>query len=391
MNLLIILLLSVGCLNLATARVNTRPSNFIDKLIHPISKIKFPLPFSKVEPLSFRESTVSTPAFDARRKLRDNLINELPLIQQEVLFSLLTDRWIEIGKYESKLRLRNERGRRLLDSMPIDKSELYLRGKVATKKGYRQLLSERHILSSRSEERSVFGVNHLWKVNLSAVMPQTAALTHEDFIASFEFRTPFETVTWSVMNLVATGHEDVVNALTNSTLEYSSSILQGAVRRYHLKDGTENLAQQFSYDLETKKKLLEDFYQARTKRKAGNSHTHGNTAEEETEEIARREKEITEMEQLVGNGDAVAEFYVSESLQQYNKKVERIALDAELDPKGNGFFINSRAHNRVISAEIADLGVYGWFAFNEITSLSVYYDNFFDLLAQEVEASRASP
>ena len=384
MNLLIILLLSVGCLNLATARVNTRPSNFIDKLIHPMSKIKSPLPFSKVEPLSFRESTVSTLAFDARRKLRDNLINELPLIQQEIIFTLLTDRWIEIGKYESELRL--------LDSMPIDKSELHLRGKVATKKGYRQLLSERHILFSRSEEISVFGVNHLWKVNLATVMPQTAALTYEDFIASADLRTPHETVSWTVMNLVATGHENVVNALTNSTLAYSNSILSKALKNYYFKDGAENLTQQFSYDLETKKKLLENFYQERTERKAGNSHPDDNIAEGETEEIARREKEITEMEQLVGNVDAIAEFYVSMSLQRYNKIVEGIALDAELDPKGgNGLLINPRTDDRIIAAEIADLGIYGWFALNEITSLSVYYDNFFEFLAQEVEASKVSP
>ena len=132
MKFLIILVLSVSCLDLGFAHS-----------------------------LSFKASTVTTPAFDAQCVLRDNLINKLPPAQREILFSLLAIRAVQIGRD---------------DFMEM----------VATRQGYEQLLRGRIPLNGLYEESSIFGLGNIWKVNLHELMPQTAALTDTDHIVSAE-------------------------------------------------------------------------------------------------------------------------------------------------------------------------------------------------------------
>ena len=325
--------------------------------------------------LSFKASTVTTPAFDAQRVLRDNLINKLPPAQREILFSLLAIRAVQIGRD---------------DFMET----------VATRQGYEQLLRGRIPLNGLYEESSIFGLGNIWKVNLHELMPQTAALTDTDHIVSAEHTHEIGQASVAVLNLVAAGYEDVIEVFKNSDHTQIRDIFLRTFKNLQLIHGKENLAQRFSTELHARKKHLQE-----TRRCLEFTTCLGReiTKEELTSlEIPRLEEVVTAMENiasieiladsqdaikmLVDKADAISSFMANSELWGYDKHVEDISSDADE-------YIEKlhKTDNRVKLAAIADLGLYGWRGFYWLQYYSRSYDNFFEFLAQEVEAVKASP
>ena len=345
MKFLIMLLIPVGCLDLGFARS-----------------------------LSFKASTVTTPAFDAQRVLRDNLINKLPPAQGKIIFRLLANPLV-----------------------PIDRDEF--RETVTTKQGYEHLISIRLPSHGLYKESSTFGLGNIWKVNLHEVMPHTATLTDEDFIVS-EPTYEIGQAGLAVLNLVAAGYEDVIEVFKNSDHTQIRDIFLRTFKNLHLTHGKENLAQRFSKELPARKSHLQDA------RRYLESPTllRGTTKEELASvlEIPRLEEVITAMENiasiemladsqdamkmLIGKADAIAAFQANVSLQGYDKHVEEISSDADEYMEKI-----RKTDNRVKLAAIADLGVYGWRVFYWLYHYSESYDNFFEFLAREVKTVKASP
>ena len=326
--------------------------------------------------LSFKASTVTTPAFDAQRVLRDNLINKLPPAQREILFRLLAIRVVKIGRDE------------FMET-------------VATRQGYEQLLRGRMPSNGLHEESSIFGLGNIWKVNLHEIMPQTAALTDTDHIVSAEHTHEIGQASVAVLNLVAAGYEDVIEVFKNSDHTQIRDIFLRTFKNLQLIHGKENLAQRFSTQLHARKNYLQEI------RRCLESPTcldREITKEELTSllEIPRREEIVTAMENiasiemladsqdaikmLVDKADAISSFMANSELWGYDKHVEDISSDADE-------YIEKlhKTDNRVKLAAIADLGLYGWRGFYWLQYYSRSYDNFFEFLAQEVAAVKASP
>ncbi len=371
MKFLIILVLSVGCLDLGFARPSFK--GWLNRFF-PARTVDI------VSSLSFKASTVTTPAFDAHRVLRDNLINKLPPAQREILFSMLANRTVQIGR---------------------DEIEPNLMETVATRQGYEQLLSERRPSTGLSEERSVFGLDNLWKVNLHEVMPQTAALTDTDHIVSAEHTQGIGRASLAVLSLVAAGYEDVIEVFKNSDHTQIRDIFFRTFKNLQLRYGKENLAQIFSTELHSRKKHLQDARKWLESPTDDEYHSRWGgeiTKEELTSlEIPRLEKEIAAMEDialieifadkktamktLVDKADVISSFMANSELWGYDKHVEDISSDADE-------YIEKlhKTDNRVKLAAIADLGLYGWNGLYSLQGYSMTYYNFFEFLAQEVAA-----
>ena len=84
--------------------------------------------------------------------------SKLPLVQREILFSLLKDRTIILGSSESERREAVVRGS---ETLPPGQSENRLMAAVATRDGYEQLLADLGIAGYVAlRELSVFGVRY---------------------------------------------------------------------------------------------------------------------------------------------------------------------------------------------------------------------------------------
>ena len=371
MKFLIMLVLSVSCLDLAFARPSFK--GWLNRFF-PARTVDV------VRSLSFQASTVTTPAFDAQRVLRDNLINKLPPTQLEILFSMLENRVTQIGRDES-----------IPNFMEM----------VATRQGYEQLLNERRPLTSLDEEKSVFGLDNLWKVNLHEVMPQTAALTDTDYIVSAEHTQGIGRASLAVLSLVAAGYEDVIEVFKNSDHTQIRDIFFRTFKNLQLRHGKKNLARRFSTELHSRKKHLQDARKWLESPTDDEYHSRWGgeiTKEELTSlEIPRLEKEIAAMEDIAlieifadkqaamkmleDKADAISSFMANSALWGYDKHVEEINSDADE-------YIEElrKTDNRVKLAAIADLGLYGWHGLYALQWYSMTYYNFFEFLAQEVAA-----
>lgn len=378
----LILVLSVGCLDLAFA--HSASTGLLSRFSKGAVKAAAKGTVNVAPSLSFKASTVTTLAFDANRVLRDNLINKLPPAQREILFSLLENRMILISQ---------------------DESVPSLMEKVATRQGYEQLLNERRPLSSLYEERSVFGLDNIWKVNLHEVMPHTAALTDADHIISAKHYQGIGHASFAVLNLVAAGYEDVIEIFKNSDHMQIRDIFFRTLKNLQLRYGEENLAQRFSTELHTRKKHLQDAHRW-LESLADDKYTSlwykEITKEELTSlEIPRLEEEIAAMEDivlieiledreiamamLVDEADAISSFLANAELWNYDKELEGISSDDKHIEE-----LHEMDH-RVKLAAIADLGLDGWYGIYFIHRYSMSYYNFFEFLAQEVEAVKAKP
>ena len=91
-------------------------------------------------------------------------------------------------------------------------------------------------------------IKNAWKVNLSAVMPRTAALTEEDFIAAYEeqnHRTR-EFAVQSVLDLVAHGYVGVVEAFKQLNTQQAREVIFSIQPNLLLREGEESTINSFN-------------------------------------------------------------------------------------------------------------------------------------------------
>ncbi len=321
---------------------------------------------------ALRAAGIKTRAFDVRRLLDNNLINKLPLVQREILFSLLKDRTIILGSSESKRREAVVRGS---ETLPPDQSENRLMAAVATREGYEQRLAESRSFLRNGYEEAVFGLMNYWKVNLGEVMPHTAALTYKDFIVSAE-RRGMEGSAVAVLNLVAMGHENIVKIFKSFSYPQLRDVLFATHKRWQLKDGEAALVQKFSKDQRFYTEYLQE-------RKADHS-----TSKSDVDSIARR---VEQMEKIAAievesdKADAVASFYAQQALDDY--VVHTLLHSAKAE-----FAEQYRPHdaNRVATAAIADLGIDGYIGLRELSKFGNSSEKFYDSLAEELDSQRGN-
>ena len=368
---------------------------------------------------SFKASTIKNSAFDANRMLGDNLINNLTLVQQEILFSLLLRGKVSIGHadghHKSKWHIIDYagdaypidnsefRGHASLPrslqvvKSPIDNSKLSFMDKVATRQGYEQLLRDRgDSTNNLMKEKDSLDLMNIWKVNLHEVMPSTAALTYEDFIESPKHRRNrrvgaasgvIETAVNSVISLVATGHEDIIEFFKNSDVVKHSDILYETFKRYYLlKYGKEDMRLQFSDLLRTYKERL----QARRERIAERRSQYSDELPlssyakiglvEQEAEITILGLHISAMERIVGDTNAITAYFVDKAMDDYN---------ADVKESDNHDYIKLNKNDLILSAQIDDLGFEAWRTLSYVERFSRYYENFFELLAQVIADDQA--
>ena len=147
---------------------------------------------------SFKVSGVATEAFTPQ-KFKNGLVNKLPPVQQEMLLALLSHSPLLASEVDI---MQLSKGTRLL---PPAEKKTYLRQEITTKRGYQQQLKVREATYGLIGTRTIFSLNHLWKVNLLQVMPNTAALTDEDLPAASDVFQEIDPSLRTVLDLVAAG------------------------------------------------------------------------------------------------------------------------------------------------------------------------------------------
>ena len=325
----------------------------------------------------FRASSIKTRAFDAHRLLDDNLINKLPLVQREILFSLLRERTIILGSSESERWAAAARGSGAL--LP-EQSESQLMAAVATRAGYEQLLAERRFSSGFAYEEAVFGLMNYWKVNLHEVMPHTAALTDEDFKVSSLLRDMMEISTMAVLNIVVMGHANIVKIFRSSNHSRIREILFAAHKRWQLKDGEAVLVQKFSED-----QLFYTNY-LRGRRVDHSRYARQSNVNELAGHVEQMEK-IATIEVERDKANAIATFYAEQALADYDAYLVRVMYSAKHELAEQYSLYGA---DRVAAAVIADLGIDGYVAMREMSIFGIKYEKFYDFLAEELDSQRGS-
>lgn len=309
---------------------------------------------------TFKAATVATQVFAPQQVFKKGLFNSLPAVQREALLSLLASR--PVFSNEVSLQSRQQ------FLLPVEK-KAYLIKRMATRRGYKQLLEDRQLSSDKPvSARNVFSLENIWKVNLQEVMPQTAALTDEHFTASPNVFMEIDPSTLAVLDLVAMGHEDIIETFKNLDYQQSKSILMRALQSWHHKDGEESLVQKFSARLTSDSKFLQGRldWLAEAQTKANSPHHASIITPAFAKEVAEMEK-IASLEVLAGKAEAIATFYA-----------ERAAASYDYDR-----YIEQQGSDRVVAASIDDLGADGHRTLFLVSLLAYSHENIFEFIAQE--------
>lgn len=318
---------------------------------------------------SFKVSAVATQAF-APQRFKNGLFNKLPPVQQEILLSLLSHRPLLMSDVDIMALAKQTS---LL--LPAEKKS-YLRQEMATKRGYQQQLKVRKAEATYGliGARAIFSLNNIWKVNLLKVMPNTAALTDEDLPAAADAFQELDTSVRTVLDLVAAGHEDIVETFKNSDHKQSRSILFEALKSWHHEDSEEILVQKFSQALESKRKFLQERV---------NWYDINNTVLEQ--EVAEMES-IAALEVLTDKAEAISTFYAEQDVASYDYYIEEAeVLSHEVVIQK----LTSGGDDSIVATAIADLGLDGYMALATVSSLTNSHENIFTFL--ELAKTAASP
>lgn len=289
--------------------------------------------------------------FAADLTFSDKLFRALPFMQRERLLSELEDRGVIVGKrdfFTGEIDL--------LQSAP-----------AKTQHEYEQLVEEHygkldHLTSSvlLGDRQKAFRLQNLWKVNLNAIMPHTAALTQDDVIASVERHTRIlGNVVQAGLDLAVLDYYHIVTASKNLDSEQLAAVLFRTQQSLALSDGKDKLIARFNEELRSRERNLKDqrrYISSRgfTKKPLTELPPYAGNA---IREVARLEQSLARIEEVAAQAkpaegldtDMLAAFFAEEALA-YLGDITILNYDV----------VTSDGANKIAVALVADLTLAGY-------------------------------